>query len=329
MTQPFELPDFYMPYPARLNPHLEQARAHTKEWAREMGMLEGSGVWERGGPRRPRLRAAVRLHPPRLRRPGARPGHRLVRVGVLLRRPLPRDLQAHPGPGGRARRTSTGCPRSCRWTRRRRRPSRPTRSRRGLADLWARTVPGDVRGLAARGSPRAPSNLLDESLWELANINEGRVANPIEYIEMRRKVGGAPWSADLVEHAVGAEVPGRDRRRPGRCGCCGTPSPTRVHLRNDLFSYQREVEDEGELSNGVLVLRRSSAAPPRRPPTPSTTCSPRGCSSSRTPRSPSCRRCFAEHGLDPQAGAACSPTSRACRTGSPAATSGTCAPAAT
>ncbi len=29
-----------------------------------------------------------------------------------------------------------------------------------------------------------------------------------------------------------------------------------VHLRNDLFSYQREVEDEGENSNGVLVLER-------------------------------------------------------------------------
>ena len=27
-----------------------------------------------------------------------------------------------------------------------------------------------------------------------------------------------------------------------------------MHLRNDLFSYQREVEDEGELTNGVLVL---------------------------------------------------------------------------
>jgi germacradienol/geosmin synthase len=37
-------------------------------------------------------------------------------------------------------------------------------------------------------------------LWELANINQNRVSNPIEYIEMRRKVGGAPWSADLVEH---------------------------------------------------------------------------------------------------------------------------------
>lgn len=46
MTQPFELPHFYMPHPARLNPHVDQARAHSTAWAREMGMLEGSGVWE-------------------------------------------------------------------------------------------------------------------------------------------------------------------------------------------------------------------------------------------------------------------------------------------
>ena len=44
--QPFELPHFYMPYPARLNPHVEEARAHSSAWAREMGMLEGSGIWE-------------------------------------------------------------------------------------------------------------------------------------------------------------------------------------------------------------------------------------------------------------------------------------------
>ena len=39
VTQPFELPDFYLPYPARLNPHLEGARLHSKQWARRMGML--------------------------------------------------------------------------------------------------------------------------------------------------------------------------------------------------------------------------------------------------------------------------------------------------
>lgn len=46
MAQPFVLPDFYVPYPARLNPHAETARTHTRAWAREMGMLEGSGIWE-------------------------------------------------------------------------------------------------------------------------------------------------------------------------------------------------------------------------------------------------------------------------------------------
>ena len=38
--RPFELPDFYVPWPARLNPHLEATRTHSKAWAREMGMLE-------------------------------------------------------------------------------------------------------------------------------------------------------------------------------------------------------------------------------------------------------------------------------------------------
>jgi len=46
MTQPFQLPHFYLPHPARLNPHLEEARTHSTAWAREMGMLEGSGIWE-------------------------------------------------------------------------------------------------------------------------------------------------------------------------------------------------------------------------------------------------------------------------------------------
>ena len=63
-----------------------------------------------------------------------------------------------------------------------------------------------------------------------------------------------------------------------------------VHLRNDLFSYQREVEDEGELPTACWSWRGSWAARPRRPRRRSTICSPHGCSSSRTPRSPNWRR---------------------------------------
>jgi germacradienol/geosmin synthase len=125
---------------------------------------------------------------------------------------------------------------------------------RGLADLWSRTAFTKSVDWRLRFS-QSTKNLLEESLWELANINQNRVSNPIEYIEMRRKVGGAPWSADLIEHAVFVEVPATNTAtRPMRV--LKDTFADGVHLRNDLFSYQREVEDEGENANCVLVLER-------------------------------------------------------------------------
>jgi germacradienol/geosmin synthase len=52
IMQPFKLPDFYMPWSARLNPNLEAARVHSKAWAYEMGILgspeetQGSLIWD-------------------------------------------------------------------------------------------------------------------------------------------------------------------------------------------------------------------------------------------------------------------------------------------
>jgi germacradienol/geosmin synthase len=47
----FVLPGFYLPYPARLNPNLERACAHSLGRARELGMLDapkpgGGLVWD-------------------------------------------------------------------------------------------------------------------------------------------------------------------------------------------------------------------------------------------------------------------------------------------
>ncbi|MEW2082696.1 terpene synthase family protein [Streptomyces sp. NPDC005283] len=251
MAQPFVLPDFYVPYPARLNPHVEEARRHTKEWAGRMAMLEGSGIWEESDlDAHDYALLCSYTHPDCdadvlslvtdwyvwvfffddhfleiFKRSQDRDGGK----AYLDRLPafMPMDLSA-------------GTPE----------PTNPVEA--GLADLWARTVPGmsgDWRGRFAE----ATENLLNESLWELSNINEGRVANPVEYIEMRRKVGGAPWSACLVEYAARAEVPASVAgSRPLRV--LRDAFADGVHLRNDLFSYQREVEAEGENSNGVLVL---------------------------------------------------------------------------
>ncbi|WP_432189245.1 germacradienol/geosmin synthase Cyc2 [Streptomyces sp. Tue6028] len=250
MTQPFRLPHFYMPYPARLNPHLDEARAHSVGWARDMGMLEGSGIWEQSDLDAHDYGLLCAYTHPDCDGPALslitdwyvwvfffddhfldmfkRTQDRAAGKAHLDRLPLfmPRDL-------------STPVPEA----------QNPVEA--GLADLWARTVPSMSADWRRRFAV-ATEHLLNESMWELSNINEGRVSNPVEYIEMRRKVGGAPWSAGLVEYAT-AEVPAAvSRTRPLRV-LMETFSDA-VHLRNDLFSYQREVEDEGELSNGVLVL---------------------------------------------------------------------------
>lgn len=46
--QPFKLPDFYMPWPARLNPNLEAARVHSKAG---VGLRNGDTWLKRGSPR--------------------------------------------------------------------------------------------------------------------------------------------------------------------------------------------------------------------------------------------------------------------------------------
>ncbi|NGO67767.1 terpene synthase family protein [Streptomyces boncukensis] len=249
--QPFTLPDFYVPYPARLNPHLEEARVHSTAWAREMGMLEGSGVWEeRDLAAHDYALLCAYTHPD-----ASGPDLSLITdwyVWVfffddhfleVFKRTQDRAggkayldrLPAFMPLGGAAQVPEPGNPVEA-----------------GLKDLWARTVPSMSPAWRARFA-RSTENLLNESLWELSNINIGRVPNPVEYVEMRRKVGGAPWSAGLVEFSEHAEVPAAvAHERP--LEVLRDSFADAVHLRNDLFSYERETGDEGELSNGVLVL---------------------------------------------------------------------------
>jgi germacradienol/geosmin synthase len=253
MPKPFQLPEFYMPYPARLNPHLEHARVHSKAWARDLTMIEGSGIWDEDDfDRHDYALLCAYTHPDCdaeelalvtdwyvwvfffddhflevYKRPRDMPGARAYLDRLPAFMPVG-DLAAMPEPTNAVE--------------------------AGLADLWLRTVPAKTEAWRRRFA-ESNRHLLEESLWELANITENRVSDPVDYIEMRRKVGGAPWSAHLVEHASGVEVPDRvAASRPLRV--LKDAFADAVHLRNDLFSYQREVEQEDENSNCVLVLER-------------------------------------------------------------------------
>jgi germacradienol/geosmin synthase len=259
-TQPFQLPDFYLPYPARRNPHVDRARAHTRAWAREMGMLDAH-IWdERALEKMDYALLCAYTHPDApadeldlltdwyvwvfffddhflevYKKTGDHTGAKSYLDGLTAFMPM--DLADGYGE-----------------------PTNPVE--RGLADLWARTVPALSLAWRRRFTDNTRA-LLGESLAELANITGDRVPNPIDYIALRRKVGGAPWSANLVEHAVSAEVPAAIAgTRPMRV--LEDTFADAVHLRNDIFSYQRELETEGEINNCVLVVQRFFGYPPQR-----------------------------------------------------------------
>ncbi len=262
----FELPDFYVPWPARLNPHLQAARVHTKRWAYEMGFIgpppykDCIEIWDEATfDTMDYALMCAYTHPD-----APSPELDLVtdwyvwgfyfddyfhaafkafddREGgrkYLDRLPLFMPLDPH-----------VSSPE----------PLNPLE--RGLVDLWARTVYTKSRAWRRRFFESC-WHFLSENIRELSNISESRIANPIEYIELRRRSGGAPWSADLMEHSLFIEVPARiTGTRPMRV--LRETFADAIHLRNDLFSYEREMR-EGELTNSVLVLERFLDVKPQR-----------------------------------------------------------------
>lgn len=256
--QPFELPDFYVPWPARQNPKLEIARAHAKTWAQEVGILgtpqdkNSTPIWnEQTFDRHDYALFCAYIHPeapePELnlmtdwnvwafyvddyflqvyKQPKDRAGAKEYLDRVLPF--MPAEIKPLPA------------------------PTNPME--RGLADLWLRTAPAKSEAWRRR-IIESMRRLLEAFLWELDSMSQQRLANPIEYIEIRRQVGAALWSADLVEHAMFVEIPERiAATRPIQV--LKNTFADAVHLRNDLFSYPREVLKEGELTNAVLVIER-------------------------------------------------------------------------
>ncbi|HEX3781654.1 MAG TPA: hypothetical protein VHX38_18485 [Pseudonocardiaceae bacterium] len=257
--QPFQLPDFYVPHPARLNPNLAGARTHSKAWARELDIIGSPAqvgeppIWDEAKfDAMDYALLCAYTHPEAdaaeldlitdwyvwvfffddhflevYKRTHDLAGAKAYLDGLAAFMPMDLDTPI---------------------------PTATNPVEAGLADLWLRTVPAMSPDWRRRFAT-STENLLKDCVWEMTNINNDRVPNPIDYVQMRRRVGGAPWSADLVEHAVNAEVPAAIAdTRPLRV--LKETFSDSVHLRNDIFSYQRETEEEGEVNNGVLVLQR-------------------------------------------------------------------------
>lgn len=259
---PFKMPDFYMPYPARSNPHQDAARAHAKVWAREMGMLDApadrpsdgrgrDGVWdERRFDSADYALFSSSVHPDA-------PGMKLNvvtdwYVWLFYFDDHFLEIYTHNQDLAGAQEFLDRLPAFMPLDPSAATPTPTNAVEAGLVDLWSRTAPAMSEHWRARFT-ESTHKVLQAPLKELYDVTESRIPNPIDYIETRRDTGGAPWSAGLVEYASAAEVSSEiAATRPMRV--LKDTFADGVHLRNDIFSYQKEVL-AGEI-NGVMVVER-------------------------------------------------------------------------
>jgi germacradienol/geosmin synthase len=255
---PFKLPDFYVPWPARINPNLEAARAHSKTWACRMGILgvhkakANASLWDEPTfDRHDYALFCAYIHP-------EAPSDDLNLMtdwnvwAFYVDDYFIQVYKSHKDHAGAKKyldRVSLFMPADLRP-----RPEPTNPMERGLADLWSRTAPTKSEAWRCRFIESTRSTL-EAFLWELDSMSQQRLANPIEYIEIRRQYGGTLWAADLLEHAMLVKIPERIiAARPIQV--LRETFADAVHLRNDLFSYEREVLRDGELTNAVLVFER-------------------------------------------------------------------------
>jgi germacradienol/geosmin synthase len=125
---------------------------------------------------------------------------------------------------------------------------------RGLADLWSRTA-GPMSRFARTAFRTAIEDMIESWVWEIVNQIQNRIPDPIDYIEMRRQTFGSELTMSLSRLTRYEALPPSlfQTRAVRGIECCAMDYGC---LTNDLYSYQKEVEFEGELHNGVLVVQR-------------------------------------------------------------------------
>ncbi|MEU2516769.1 terpene synthase family protein [Streptomyces syringium] len=247
---PLRPPVFAMPYPARLNPHVDAARERAADWAAQTGLTGPGGVWSRehfdvldlalftalAQPHLPREKLllvgdwnvwafAVDDHFLTYKAVGDEPGAQ--RFVARLAACMPLDSTRAPMPTGPVE--------------------------RALTDVWARTVPA----MSAKLRHKLRDAALDfaaANLWELANTRRGRIPDPVEYLQMRRRTAGTPLSTVLPLYAHGRDLPAALLAHPTVVALIEAFADN-VDLRNDLYSYRKETELEGDRNNAVVVFQ--------------------------------------------------------------------------
>lgn len=237
-----EIPAFDMPFAARLSPHVDRVRQHTRTWVRDMGMLTGGPWTEAYFDQADFGSFAALTHPAAGLAELELLGDLHVwawYVGDVFLDGFNRTRDVVGGKAFVARLKSVLDD-----------PALPvlTPAERALADLVSRSTMDS-------GDRATVAEFLDALLWQLHNNAQARVPDPVDYVEMNRQVAATTMSARLARKSVGAELPD-DLLANSTMRALVDSFGDMVSLRADLMGYGRFGPDTGLVTNAVAVVRQ-------------------------------------------------------------------------
>jgi germacradienol/geosmin synthase len=247
---PSLIPDLYMPYALQLSPHLDRSRRRLVDWCHETGILR-EGVWDED-----KLTAYDLALCSAGLDPDATPealdlSAQWLAFGTYGDDYYPlvyghrRDLAA-------ARLTTARLSR-CMPVAGEPAPAPVNAMERALIDLWARTTDGMTTD-QRRTFRTAVDKMTESWVWEVANQLYNRVPDPVDYLEMRRSTFGSDLTLSLCRMGHGPAIPA-EVYASGPVRSLENAAIDYACLLNDVFSYQKEIEYEGEIHNAILVVQ--------------------------------------------------------------------------
>ncbi|MFF8604223.1 hypothetical protein ACF065_34800 [Streptomyces sp. NPDC015232] len=260
-----ELPELWMPHPLRVNPYLPGLRAETETWAREMGMLHGDGgrgsyrgIWTRSQFHAMTVDQLTAWCLPDAAPADLRLNHRFNIWALAWD-----DYFAH------AFKQTGDLPGALAFTARlhdflrpepgARLPSPENPVERGIADLQEQFFPPRLAHWRKEFN-RALARYIDAGVTELANSLAGRVPSLIEYAPFRRESFAAHTAPYSVELSTRARIPTAISDSGTVRGLLDAFMDF-MGLANDLASYEREVHEEHDVNNLVVVIGDSLGLP--------------------------------------------------------------------
>jgi germacradienol/geosmin synthase len=247
---PSRIPDIRMPFPLTLSPALDGSRHHLSEWTRRMGMLS-EGVWDEDK----LLSCDLPLCAAGLD-PDATQDRLDLASGWLAFGTYGDDyyplVYGHRR-GLAAARLTTARLSACMPLDGEPVPPPANAMERSLTDLWARTT-ADMTPEQRLPLRQAIDKMTAAWVWELTNQIHNRVPDPVDYLEMRRDTFGSDLTLGLCRAGHGPAVP-PEVYRTGPVRSLENAAMDWACLLNDVFSYQKEIEYEGEIHNAILVVQ--------------------------------------------------------------------------